>query len=127
VQGNLGLPVLSRFRVMVDFPHSSLYLVPEPGATDRPFDKDRAGLSTVSEEDGVRVTFFAPGSPAESAGLRVGDKISGIKALSPKAQSRGLEASDFGLADWRYGPAGTPIQLSLADHRRLTLVLRDYF
>jgi hypothetical protein len=122
VQGNLGLPILSRFRMIADFPHNALYLVPEPRAVARPFDKDRSGLSTVRDADALRVTFVAPGSPAEEAGFKIGDLVSLIDG-----QPIGPTFQQSALARWRYGAAGQRIQLSLADHRTLTLTLRDYF
>lgn len=122
VQGNLGLSILSRFRMMADFSHDALYLMPEPDAVARPFDKDRAGLTTVREAEALRVTFVAPHSPSEEAGFKVGDLIALIDG-----QPIGPGFPQSALARWRYGAAGRRVQLSLSDHRTLTLELRDYY
>jgi hypothetical protein len=122
VQGNLGLPVLSRFRMIADISHQALYLLPRAGAVDGGFDKDRTGLSTLHEDRDLRVSFVAPGSPADQSGLKVGDRI-----VSIDGQSIGAGFAQSSLARWRYGPVGRPVRLSLADGRSLTVTLQDLF
>ncbi|MCR5878200.1 retropepsin-like aspartic protease [Phenylobacterium sp. J367] len=65
---NVGLALLSRFHVTVDFAGDRLWLQPYPGSEEAPFRKNRAGLSVVAEGDRLRVTHVARGSPAEAAG-----------------------------------------------------------
>lgn len=120
--GNIGYDVLSRFVLTFDYEHRRLYL--EPG---RRFDEMRRhgysglGLDRLSHAVFV-VSTLVPGSPAEAAGLRVGDEISVIN---------GEPVSRLGLDDLRrlmQQPAGAHVTLSVVRgdaSRTYTLVLRD--
>ncbi len=121
VQGSLGVQLLSRFWLAIDFTHDRLFAIPSPGATDALFAKDRLGLMKVNEAGGYRVTFVNPGSPALAAGLKPGDHIVAVDgrpvgSLPPQAF---LTAAD--------GPPGSTVRLTLADGAVRTVVLADYF
>lgn len=73
--GNLGLPILSRFRLITDYPQDRLYLIPGKDAA-RPFERDRLGLSLTLAGDKLTVRYVAKGSPAETAGFKQGDVLS---------------------------------------------------
>jgi predicted aspartyl protease len=119
---NIGLEILSRFRVAVDFAGDRLWLQPIPGAAERPFRKNRAGLSIAAGYDHVRVTHVARGSPAEAAGWNVGEQIVAVDGHKADRAYAGSE-----LARWIYGPAGQAVQLTLANGQTRTLTLADYF
>lgn len=75
--GLIGNQVLERFTCTFDYEHRALYL--EPGV--RPFQRDRftrVGLILTRSGSAVRATQVMDGSPAERAGLRVGDMIQTI-------------------------------------------------
>lgn len=117
VKGNIGLPILSRFRVATDFAKSALYLTPLTERIGDPFRKDRSGIVAVREGEAMKVTFIAPGSPAEAAGITPGDLITSIAGQRPDP------------ATWsalRTAAAGSDLALVVRG-RELTLVLRDYF
>lgn len=67
---NVGMPVLSRFRVITDYGHDALFLVPNATEVAKPFRKDRAGLGAMLTGDHLNVVFVAPGGPADRAGWR---------------------------------------------------------
>ncbi|WP_374472043.1 aspartyl protease family protein [Phenylobacterium sp.] len=119
---NVGLGLLSRFRVTVDFTGGRLWLQPYPGAARAPFRKNRAGLWTVNEGDRLRVTHVAPGSPAAAAGWRVGSAITAIDG-QPITPGFGLTP----LFGWINGPAGREVALTLDDGSRRVLRLKDYY
>lgn len=121
VAGNIGLPILSRFALTTDYARGRILLTPRPDAIAEPFPKDRSGLSARLAGQAFAVSFVAPGSPAEAAGLKVGQMIS---ALDGKPAA---EAGMAGLAAARTGPAGGTIRLTLSDGRAVELVRRDYF
>jgi hypothetical protein len=73
--GNIGLPILSRFRLLIDFTHDRLYAWPYPDAAAAGFAKDRLGLSLRPEAQDLVVEFVSPGGPAEAAGFKAGDRI----------------------------------------------------
>jgi hypothetical protein len=73
--GNVGLPVISRFRVITDYSSDHLYLLPRPGAAKEAFRKDRSGMKLIFEGDHLRVTSVSPESLAATAGWKAGDKV----------------------------------------------------
>ena len=101
IAGDLGLPVLARFRLIIDYPHDRLYVVPYADAAKAPFAKDRLGLSLNKEDAEFAVAFVAPNSPAQAAGFKVGDKIAMIDGKSAQA----WPGTSF--AALRYGASGT--------------------
>jgi len=88
IAGDLGLPVLSRFRLIIDYPHDRLYAVPYGDPAKAPFAKDRLGLSLDKEDTVFAVEFVAPNSPAQIAGFKVGDKIAMIDGKSAQGGPR---------------------------------------
>ncbi len=119
IAGNLGAGVLTRFRILFDYPHQMLWL--EPGAEwDRPFERNRSGLQMTPDGKAMRVVFVAPGSPAAAAGWEAGARIVAIdgKKVNPR---------DPSSTDWRHRPAGTRVRLETDDAKLHELVLADYY
>ncbi len=71
--GNIGLELLSRFNLALDFGNSRMWVTPL--AVERPFDHDLLGLFGAPGPDGLQVSHVAAGSPADRAGLVQGDVI----------------------------------------------------
>lgn len=117
VAANVGLPLISRFRLITDFPRNRIFLIPRPDARG-PFDRDRAGLRTRLEGGQWVVEFVAPGSPAEAGGWKVGDMI---------ALLNDRPVAELPANQWTGGPEGAVISLTLADGSRRELTLRSYF
>lgn len=117
----IGLPILGRFRLGIDFRRDRLSILPLAELINLPFRKDRSGVGAVVSGGGLKVANVAPGSPAAQAGMRVGDEIVAINGqqLGPAYfRSRPREGSK---------PVGTVLRLRLADGRTINLVLADYF
>jgi predicted aspartyl protease len=119
---NVGLEILSRFHVTVDFAGDRLWLQPLSGAENVPFRKNRSGFALVPEGDRLRISHVAPGSPAAKAGFKVGEKIAAIDGQPIAAD---YAASD--LSRWIFRPAGRQVALTMADGSRRTLRLADYY
>lgn len=85
ITGGVGLPLLAKFRLIIDYSHNRLYVVPIAEAIKTPVPKDRIGL-ILSKTD-RDVVFVAQGSPADAAGLKTGDKIALIDGKSIDAWS----------------------------------------
>lgn len=121
-QGNLGTDVLKRFRMVIDYSHDALYLEPDRGAVRAPFRKDRAGLDVELEGATLVVVFVAPGSPAEAAGWKVGERITAVGGEAVGA--------DYFTSDrwrWSHGKAGTRVALTVAAGETRRLTLADYY
>jgi hypothetical protein len=100
ITGGVGLPLLSHFRLLIDYSHHRLFAIPNAGAAQIPFIKDRLGLVVAKQGDELGVTFVAPGSPAEAAGFATGDRIAAIDgkpaALYPDLAIMTLRFADSG-------------------------------
>jgi membrane-associated protease RseP (regulator of RpoE activity) len=76
IAGGVGLPLLSKFRLIIDYSHNRLYAIPDDAAIKNPIEKDRIGLVLDKKSmDTFTVAFVAPNSPAEAAGFKKGEKI----------------------------------------------------
>jgi hypothetical protein len=114
--GNLGLPVLQRFHMTLDFGGRRMWLKPGPNLA-LPFAKDRTGLNGYIDHGALRILHVARGGPAERAGFKAGEVVVAIDGQPAAAANAAL----VGAA------AGRTLDFTLADgsHRRLTLA--DYY
>jgi hypothetical protein len=117
----VGLPVFRRFRLIIDYGHDRLTIVPDRDTVSEAFRKDRSGIGAIPSDNHLTITHIAAGSPAEAAGLRVGDEITAINGRKIDAEyirSKPREGSK---------PAGTKFNLTLKDGKDVSFVLADYF
>ncbi|HEY4070218.1 MAG TPA: aspartyl protease family protein [Sphingomicrobium sp.] len=104
VAGVYGEPLLSRFRSTYDYSRNRVWLEPLPGVSPLPF--DRSGLSLAKADDGrLKVSAVMLGSPADEAGIRVGDVVRSMDGQRAESLSR---ADAVEVLRQR---AGTPIAL----------------
>lgn len=120
--GNLGLPIVSRFRAIADLSGGSLFLVPDPASLSAPFARNRAGLYVVRTGDGLLVQHVAAGSPAERGGWREGDVITSVDG-----QRIGVDYPGSPLSRWRQGAVGTTVALTVGSGPPRALQLEDYY
>lgn len=115
--GWIGLPLLSNFNVTFDVPRGRLILDEREGVR-QPYRFNTIGFFThdPNPADGspLRVTEVISGSPAEAAGLRVGDRITAVDGTTTVGWTRAE------LGELLVGPPGRRIQLGV---RRGTEVL----
>lgn len=75
--GNLGVGILKRFTVILDYPDSAMYL--KPGSTyNDPFEHDMSGLEYYAAGDHldrIVISRVEPGSAADEIGLERDDEI----------------------------------------------------
>jgi hypothetical protein len=121
ISGDIGLPVLSRFRLVIDYPHDRLYATPYADAAQAPLPKDRLGLVLKKDDATFTVQFVAPNSPSQAAGFKVGDKITKIDGKQPTAWT---EAS---IVDLKYGVNGSSLGFTMQDGNVRHVKLADYF
>jgi C-terminal processing protease CtpA/Prc len=75
VAGNIGLAVLSRYRITFDYRHQTVTVVPR-AALDAPFRLDRSGIGlNQTGPDAFVVLSTVAGGPADEAGIHQGDRI----------------------------------------------------
>lgn len=73
--GTLGMEILNRFLVTIDYPNQRLFLEPNE-SFEKPFEFTMSGLSIKPDENGrPRVHSILDPSPAKEAGLEIGDTI----------------------------------------------------
>ena len=121
VSGNIGLQMLSRFNVIIDYSHNRLYAVPEQAALRAPFAKDRLGLYFTRHDDYVAVLFVSPGSPAERAGFKSGDTVTAIN----RKPIREWQLSD--MANLPFAGPGTTVTFTIAGGGLKEVRESDYF
>jgi len=119
IAGNIGAAVLRQFVLVFDYPGMRFHVIPP--ARLEPVRRDRSGLQSTFRGDHLEVFFVAPGSPAEAAGLRAGQRISAIDG-----HHIGLDYLEGGFR-WSYGEAGTEVVLIDDLGREHRVVLADYF
>ena len=116
--GNIGQSILKQFNVTFDAMRCRLYLEKNSN-WGKPGIFNRAGVILGKGDQGERVMTVLPGSPAESAGLRVGDVITAIDQKPPEDLS---EQPAF------LQPEGTVVHLTAKREgvsHELSLTLRD--
>lgn len=119
--GNIGMPILGRFEVTTDYSRNRLLLRPRPDAVAQPFAKDRSGLLARISNGVATLALIAPGSPAETAGLKAGQQISAVNG-KPVG-----ELGVAGLTELRTGPAGGVLKVTLSTGETVELTRRDYY
>ena len=116
LDGNIGMGVLSRFHLVVDFPHHRVLFAP-PVDVDTPFRVNHGGLTLQPGSTGSKVLYVAPKSPAAIAGINVGNVIVAVDGRSAAARD----------GTWQNGPIGRTVRLRLASGQEKTVTLARYF
>lgn len=118
--GNIGIDVVKRFAMTLDYVHGRLYLAPRQGPVAGIDAYDRCGMALVPNAAGFEVYAVTPRGPAEGAGLAKGDIVTAVD---------GKPATGIGITAIRLrqstDPPGALMVLTLASGRTLVLNLRD--
>lgn len=112
---NLGLGLLSQFRVWLDFSRQQMWLLPR--RAPRPFRRDLLGFYGVVREGAIRVTHIAPHSPAAGAGFKVGEVVTAINGVDAVRANQ----------QFRDARAGSTLAFTLADGTTRSLTLARYY
>jgi hypothetical protein len=114
VHGLIGYSFLSRYRIGIDYVNETLWLDPLPeGWEGRPYRDSQIGLQIERVGRAMRVAGVVRGSPADEAGVRLGDELTLLDGV-PAA------ALDIKRAILRMeGRPGTSITMTLQRGTRL--------
>lgn len=120
--GNIGEDVLARFNVHFDYRREQMVLMPRANPATWPYAMGGIRVEKPEDQrDRYLVTAVMPHSPAEQAGLKAGDAITAVD---------GRSSLTLGLGEVRdlinHRPEDTPLVLTLADGRVLSMTLRDF-
>ena len=108
--GIIGNQILSRFTIIIDYPHSIIYFKPERKFKQK-FDYDKSGLTigaTGTYLNDYRVMYVLDDSPAAEAGIKEEDRI---------MKMNGVPTSLFNLSK-------VTRMLRKKDGKRVTLVIK---
>ena len=119
-RANVGIQMMRQFRLTLDLGHDRLWL--QPNGKPAEFSRDRSGLFTMLEGDHFNVLHVSPGSPADKAGLRKGDRLVAIDG-----EPVGPGFFNGRKSNWSRLAAGTKVNVTRGDGVNLTLTLADYF
>ena len=78
--GSLGIDILKRFHLIIDYPHNMIYFKPRTDLKE-PFEHDMSGMEYYSGGDGLKHVIIAsvePGSAADKVGLSKDDELISI-------------------------------------------------
>ena len=83
VAGLLGYSYFKDSRIAIDYPNRILWLDPDPHYRGtqrnlRPFEYSHPGLQLECDGGSIRVLGVAVGSPADRAGIAVGDTVTAV-------------------------------------------------
>jgi hypothetical protein len=100
--GNIGIGILKRFNLIIDYPDSAVYLKPKGGNT--PFEHDMSGLEYYKagdDLDRVIISRVEPGSAGDEIGLEKDDEILAINLKPVTKMSLGEIDTIFKSQDER--------------------------
>ena len=120
--GNIGMPLLGQFDIVLDVAQGRLWLRSAPAQARLPVLKDRSGLNLAASPTDLTVVHVSLNSPAAQSGWAAGERIVAVNGHPiDGSYTRGT------LWRWRYGPARTRVLLKLADGATRSLTLADYY
>ncbi|MCL6742052.1 aspartyl protease family protein [Sphingomonas sp. RB56-2] len=119
-KANVGIQMLKQFKLTMDLGHDRIWL--ERGKRPVEFFKDRSGLFTLLEGDHFNVLHVSPGSPADRAGFKKGDRLTAINGVAV-----GPAFYNGQLSGWARGVPGTRVEIRKSDGATVTLTLANYY
>jgi predicted metalloprotease with PDZ domain len=108
------------FKLTLDLGNDRLWL--QRNAKPAEFSKDRSGMFTLLEGDHFNVLHVSPGSPADRAGMKKGDKLVAVGGARV-----GPDFFNGPQASWARGAPGTEVALTKADGATVTVTLANYY
>jgi hypothetical protein len=127
VAGHIGLGILSRCRIIFDYSHDRLYVIPGSAAIVKaPFPKDRSGLVMRKVQNSFVVRFVCPESPAMMSGFQIGDTVLQINNQLPPS-FMGMAWQSAGWSSVRATDSGITYSFMIKDGTVRKLTTTDFF
>ena len=120
--GNIGLPLIGQFDAIFDVTAGVVWLRPPASRRPLPMLKDRSGLGLSASDHALTIVHVAVGSPAAEAGWGMGEHI-----LTVNGHPVDADYTHGSLWNWRFGPAGTVVELGIEGGKSRKLRLADYY
>jgi hypothetical protein len=117
---NVGIQMFMPFKLTLDLGHDRMWL--QRNGKPAEFSKDRAGMFTLLEGDHFNVLHVSPGSAADKAGLKKGDRLVAIDG-----ERVGPGFFNGKHSNWARSAAGTKVSVTRGDGVTVTMTLADYF
>jgi len=123
VDANIGLPLLARYRVFLDYRAEQAWLAPIPERTAPAFARNTTGLRVGRPApDRLIVLFVSDPSPAKAAGFVGGEEIVALDGVPVSAL-----APDADPTAWTRAPGEGVLVLKLADGREVTIARSRFY
>jgi len=119
-RANAGIQMFKPFYLTLDLGNDRMWLKPTGKAPV--FTKDRAGVFAMLEGDHLNVLHVSPGSPADRAGLKKGDKLTSIAG---ERVGPGFYSS--AASNWSREEIGREIVIVKSDGQTVKVTLADYY
>lgn len=116
----IGLPIIRRFSLVLDMGGRRLWMTPTERLNDA-FRRDRSGAALDPQGERLAVAHVAKNSPAEAAGMRVGDQIIEVDG------ERVTQVNAATLSRLANGESRETLSLLTDKGVRHQLILTDYF
>ncbi|HET9355061.1 MAG TPA: aspartyl protease family protein, partial [Sphingomicrobium sp.] len=117
---NAGIQLFRPFVITLDLAGDRMWL--ERSSTPAVFSRDRAGLFVTFEGDHYQVRHVTSLGPSAKAGIKVGDRLVAIQG-----RKVGPGFPDRPESEWPFAPAGTRVEVGLADGRIVVVTLADFY
>jgi len=104
VDGTLGASILTRTRLILDYPHAEVIIEPLE-SWDAPFDYDLSGLTLSARGrafERVTIDDITAGSPADATGFKLGDTVHSVDGRLVSGNSLDWIAERLTVPEARY-------------------------
>jgi hypothetical protein len=120
IAANVGDDVLRRFVVVFDYRAGVMRLLPGGDPAEERW-TERSGLRLTASGEHLVVADVLTATPAAAGGVRAGAVLVALDGRPVSARDKAAVAARL------HGRSGTPVRLTFADGRSITIRLRDYF
>ena len=99
----LGMGIIKRYNVLVDYQKQDIYLQPNPSYIAPPvsFFNSKGFRARLTKDGSIRVINLTAGLNAEKAGLQIGDEILSINDIKTDQEDKCSVLEKFDAMEWK--------------------------